>query len=143
MDYKNKKVKLLLSGNIIVEGVVKSWNANSVHLISLDGSSTSIITHPNEDIRVIKVFEDKVEDVELPKNTTSKATVSSLQNKFEETYKQPTSDNLRLKKLVDLKKDLIQQEKEIIANKLKEHTVEEVRKVKYEQPGFFKKQIVK
>ena len=143
MDYKNKKVKLLLSGNIIVEGVVKSWNANSVHLISLDGSSTSIITHPNEDIRVIKVFEDKVEDVELPKNNVSKVTASNLQNKFEEMYKQPVSDNLRLKKLVDLKKDLIQQEKEIIANKLKEHTVEEVRKVKYEQPGFFKKQIVK
>lgn len=137
MDYKNKKVKLLLSGNIVVEGVVKSWNSNSVHLISLDGSSTSIITHPNEDIRVIKVFEDKVDDVEVSQNT--KVTVSNLQNKFEEVYRQPVSDSLRLKKLVDLKKDLIQQEKEIISNKLKDHAIEEVRKIKYEQPRFLKK----
>lgn len=54
MDYKGKKVKILLQGNIVVEGIVKSWNSNSVHLI--DGTSTCIITHPDEDIRVIKVL---------------------------------------------------------------------------------------
>ena len=148
MDYKNKKVKVLLSGNIVIEGTVKSWNANSVHLISLDGKSTSIITHPDEDIRVIKVLhesEDSKEEKEVkPKSIDSLVQEkTALEQKFDETYKQPSNEDLRLKNLVNLKKELIKQEKEIVANKLKEHTIEEVRKVKYEQPGFFKKQIVK
>ena len=139
MNYKDKKVRLLLSGNIVIEGVVKSWNSNSVHLNSFDGTSTSIITHPDEDIRVIKV----IHEVESSKQSTKVSNEKPLENKFQEVYQQPSEDSLRIKNLADLKKELIKQEKEIVASKLKDHNIQEIREIKYEQPGFFKKQIVK
>lgn len=149
MDYKGKQVKLLLQGNTIIEGIVKSWNSNSVQLFSLDGKSTSIITHPNEDIRVIKVIHETQVSSEAINNVLDKipATVSvpvqELEKQFEEIYNQPSENELRLKNLAELKKELIKQEKEIIASKLRSHHVGDVRKVQYEQPGFFKKQSVK
>lgn len=138
MDYKGKKVKLLLHGNLIIEGVVKSWNSSSVHLVSLDGKSTSIITHPNEDIRVIKVIHD--ESVKFVEEPVKKEILKETEIKFKEAYEAPSDDKFRLKNLIELRKELNKQEREIIANKLSSHQIGEVREVKYEQPGFFKKQ---
>lgn len=128
MNYINCHVKLLLNNNIIVEGVVQEWSTDSVKLLSLDKKSISIITHPNEDIRVIKIINDNI-----IKNN------SELEKEIKETYEQPSND-LRLKSLVELKKELIRQEKEIVASKLNTHNIGEVKEVKYEQPRFFKKQ---
>lgn len=145
MDYKGKQVKLLLQGGIVIEGFVKSWNANSVHLNSLDGKSTSIITHPDEDIRVIKVMHDIHVSSSLIDQALSNVPVkpspniTELEQKLDEAYNLPSEDELRIKTIAELKKELIKQEKEIIANKLRSHHVGEVRKVQYEQPGFFKK----
>lgn len=145
MDYVGKQVKLLLQSGIIIDGIVISWSGNSVCLTSLDGNSTSIITHPNEDIRVIKIIhKNYVSSNSINKslnNIPDKETiVKNLQDQFDVAYQLPSDDSLRIKTMAELKKELIKQEKEIIANKLRSHHIGEVRTVKYEQPGFFKKQ---
>lgn len=147
MDYRGKKVRLLLQGNIIIEGVVKSWSSSSVHLISSDGKSTSIITHPNEDIRVIKVIHEDVVREQIQEETLEKSSpqesLNEIKEKFNETYNLSSDDEFRMKNLIELRKELIKQEKEVIASKLRDHHVGEVREVRYEQPGFFKKQSTK
>ena len=128
-NYINKHVKLLLNNNILIEGTVLCWSATSVEVLSLDKKSTSIILHPNEDIRVIKIIHKTPAIVEN----------SSLEEEFKKTSEQPGHDDLKLKKLVELKSELIKQDKEIVANKLKQHYIIEPKKVNYEYPGFFKK----
>lgn len=128
-QYKDQHVKLLLNNNILIEGVVQVWSDSSVEILSLDKQSTSIILHPKEDIRVIKVIHQK----ELIKEK------SITEKKFEEVSQQVGYDDLKIKKLSELKVDLIKQDKEIVANKLKQHQLSEVKKVNYDYPGFFKK----
>ena len=132
IEYHNKKVKLLLSGNLILEGIIKEWSDKKVILDSFDGKSTSIILHPHEDIRVVKVLHDHHVTAMLD-NIPAK---SHLEQKFEETYQQPSENNdLRLKTLVELKQELIKQERQIIANKLKDHNISEVKTVQYGLPS--------
>lgn len=128
-QYKDQHVKLLLNNNILIEGVVQVWSDSSVEILSLDKQSTSIILHPKEDIRVIKVIHQK--ELIKEKSITDK--------KFEEVSQQVGYDDLKIKKLSELKVDLIKQDKEIVANKLKQHQLSEVKKVNYDYPGFFKK----
>jgi hypothetical protein len=130
MDYINLHVKLLLNNNIMIEGIVQEWSNSSVKLLSIDNNSVSIITHPDEDIRVIKIINN------LPK--PNKNNIPELEKEIEATYDQP-SDDLRLKTLVELKQELFKKEKEIVENKLKNHNISEFREIKYELPGFFKK----
>lgn len=151
----DQHVQILLENNMILEGVVKQWDNHQVILSALDDSSTSIILHPHEDIRVVKIIGKLTENVkndlsqtevkqepekETEKNPEIKKSIEELQNKFEEVYKMPSDNELRVKTLAELKSELIKQEKLMIANKLKEHTIGEVKAVKYEQPRFFKKQ---
>jgi hypothetical protein len=138
MDYKGKQVKLLMQNNIIIEGVVKSWNANSVHLLSLDGKSTSIITHPDEDIRVIKVLHDVSQNL-TTNNNSYKEIKNFTEPTQEECSEESNNNDLQLKNLVELKQELIKQEKELVANQLKNHHISQVRTIQYELPGFLKK----
>jgi hypothetical protein len=129
-DYINKHVKLLLNNNIIIEGTVKSWSFSTVEILSLDNKSTSIITHPNEDIRVIKI-------VHQEKNIIEEKTAT--EQEFDSVSNEPGYDDLKLKKLSELKIEMIKQDKEIVASQLKNHQIGELKKVNYEYPGFFKK----
>lgn len=125
----NKRAKLILNNGIVLEGIIKEWNDQFVRLISLDETSSSFITHPKEDIRVIKILHDKENEEKL----------SELEEKFEEIYQQPSENELRVKNLAELKSELIKQDKKIIAQKLREHYISGARKVEYGQPRFFKK----
>lgn len=138
MDYKGKLVNLLLNNNIIIKGVVKSWDSNSVHLLSLDGKSTSIITHPGEDIRVIKVLYEVPQNLAIT-NCSCKEDKNLTELSQEDPSDESNHNDLRLKNLVELKQELIKQEKEVIANQLKNYQTSQVRTIQYEQPGFLKK----
>lgn len=137
--FVNKHVQILLQNNMILEGTVVEWSPHQVVISSLDDESTSVILHPKEDIRVVKIIgkqnTENVQKLEAPEKKKIK-----LEQKFDETYQMPSDNNLRLKKLAELKSELIEQEKLMIASRLKEHTIGEVKTVKYEQPRFFKKQ---
>lgn len=146
--YVGKHVKILLQSNLIVEGIVKEWAPSQVSVESIEEKSISIILHPQQDIRVVKIYDhDNVTNASA-ENITQKLDAipqkitndnSATEKKFEEVYQSPSDNELRLKNLVELKSELIKEEKEIIASKLKSHTLGEVRQVKYEQPRFFKK----
>jgi hypothetical protein len=137
-------VKILLRNNTIVEGIVEEWYGNVVKLQSLDDKSYVIIPHPEEDIVLIKVFpaesgevvEEKESELSLPEPEEVK---TELEEKFEQVYEQPSGDPVRDKNMAELKTLMAEQDKQIIINKLKDHNIGDVKKVKYGYPGFFKK----
>lgn len=142
--YLDKHVKILLQSNFIVEGIVKEWSDTQVCIESAEDNSLNVVLHPKEDIRVVKILNYETSSHKIAEELDSipekpKEPISELQQKFEEAYQAPSDNELRLKNLAELKADLIKQEKEIIASKLKNHTIGEVKTVKYELPGFLKK----
>lgn len=115
-------IKCVLLNNCIAEGKVVEWG-DECTLSSLDECSFILISR--KDIVLTKIFK--------------KMQITSIENKFEEEYKKPSDDDLRTKNLAELKIELIEQEKKIVANKLKAHHIGQNKKVEYGQPGFFKK----
>jgi len=126
------RVKILLRNNTIAEGIVQEW-ADTVKLRSLDDQSYMIILHPKEDIILIKVFlERPSEEKEEIKPT------SELEQKFQQTIEQPSDEPTRHQSLAELRILLSQQERQILANKLRQHHLGETKKVEYGYPRFFK-----
>jgi len=133
---KGQHVKCLLRSNTLAEGTVEEWDNNIVKLLSLDEKSLLIIHHPQDDIILTKVIlcdapldtKDKIVEVQ-----------PELEEQFQEVYEQPSGDDLRTKRMVELKSLLAAQEKKIIAEQLKDHKIAEVKEVKYGYPGFFSK----
>ena len=137
----NSHVKILLRNNTIIEGIVQEWYGNLVKLQSLDDKSYVIIPHPEQDIILIKVFLDpnaKEENLES-QEAESKEVKTELEQQFQQTLEQPSGDPLRDKSLAELKTLMAAQDRQIVANKLKNHHIIETKKVKYGYPGFFKK----
>jgi len=128
---KGQHIKCVLRNNLIIDGIVDSWSDDKSVLLSRDGASASVIQHTLQDVVVIKI---------IFKNLLQ--TKESLEQKFNETLSNP-SDDLRLKNLAELKTLMIEQEKKIISEKLKDHQIGNVRKVEYEQPRFFKMPSIK
>lgn len=121
-----RHIKIILKNNIIVEGIVEFWADKDCLLKSLDDDSIFLIPNPNSDIIMVKMFNKSKKPIQI--ETEKK---SELEKKFEETYEKPSDDDLRLKNLAELKSELIEQEKKIIANKLKNHHIGEIKKVQY------------
>lgn len=134
----NQYVKCLLRNNVVIDGLVQKWESEHVELKSLDGKSLMILTRPQDDIVMIKIM---LEDPPAEKETKSNAELqkTDLETKFEEVYNQSSDTIDRNQNLASLKKMLIEQDKQIVINKLKQHHIGEVKKVEYGQPGFFKK----
>jgi hypothetical protein len=125
---KGNHVKCLMRNNLVLEGIVDVWSDDQSILRSLDSTSVSIIQHSAQDIVVIKII--LKEPVQIKKE---------LEVKFEDEFNKPSDDNLRVKNMVELKTMLNEQEKKIVAEKLKNHHIGEVKKISYGQPGFFSK----
>ena len=128
-------VKCVLRTGALAEGIVEVWSPDEVLLYSLDGESILIITHPREDIMLIKIILGQPED-DRQLVTESEAPPNELEKQFQQVHQAPSSvdDNLRLKKMADLKIMLAEQ-----AQKMTDHHIGEVRKVTYGYPGPDKK----
>ncbi len=145
--YIGKHVKLLLQNNLVLEGTIEEWSNKKVSILSVDKKSTSVILHPKYDIRVVKIIHEENESEKesekekvLQSFPVKPIVQAELQEKFKQVQQSPSNDELRLKTLTELKEELNKQEKIMIASKLKEHKVGEVKTIKYEQPRFFTKQ---
>lgn len=125
---KGNHIKCLMRNNSVLEGIVELWSNEQSILRSLDNLSLSIIQNPAQDIVVIKIV------LKTPIQMKN-----DLELKFDEEYNKTSNDDLRLKNLVDLKNLLNTQEKKIVAEKLKDHHIGEVKKINYGQPGFLPK----
>jgi hypothetical protein len=109
-----------LHNSTILEGIVKEWNENYIHLISKNNESI-IIYYPMDNVLFVKIKHKEKPNKEY---NEIKKEYNEIKKEYNETIKQPTSD-LRNKKIADLKILLNEQEKEILANKLKEQIIKE------------------
>lgn len=129
-------VKILLKNNATVEGIVQEWGTN-IKLRSLDDQSYMIIPHPESDIVLIKVFHsDTFEEKEKIEIVSEEEIKTELEQQFQQVVKQPSDDPTRHKSLAELKVLLANQDRQIIANKLRSHHLGETKKVEYGYPGF-------
>lgn len=132
---KDQHVKCVLRNGAVAEGIVEEWTGSQVQLKSLDGESILIITHPAEDIMLIKIIltTPTVEEIaaELEHEKTE------LEQRFEETRQvhDPNNPDDR-KTLAQLRIELAKQDRKIIAEKLKEHKPTQAPgKTRYHYPG--------
>lgn len=138
-------VKCILRNGAIAEGIVQEWYANEAILGSLDGESTIIITHPTEDIVLIKIMTDspheEKEEVSEAQKVADKIREKSLEEKFQELHANHDPNNSDDRKsLAELKIAMAEQERKIIAERLKDHRPTSMpRKVEYGIPGLGKK----
>lgn len=132
-------VKCVLQNGAVVEGIIEIWEENRVQLKSLDGKSILIISHPSRDIMLIKIILEE-EDYQLPPEQwdidertsaqkvadkiRAKASVqkTELEEKFDEAVEvhDPNNPDDR-QSLAELRVELAKQERQIIAEKLREH----------------------
>jgi hypothetical protein len=110
-----------------VEGIVEKWSEEESILRTLDGKHILLIPKTAEDIRLIKIS--------LPEKTVPeiKNAIKEKLNEVQQPTGDPEADAFNLK---ELRKMVIEQEKKIIADKIKEHHIGDVKKVTYGFPTF-------
>jgi hypothetical protein len=135
-------VKCILKTGVMAEGIVEEWSSNEVQLRSLDKDSILIITHPNEDISLIKIILS-IPKIDLPiadkiDNTTEvinsqelEFAKNDLEHKFQEAKKLSSNDPTRVKTISELRIMMAAQEKKIISEKIQNHYIGNASGVKY------------
>jgi hypothetical protein len=137
-SFLDQHIKCFLRNSTVAEGIVISWTDKEIQLQSLDGKSILIIHHPAQDIVLTKVM--------LPQEMTQKceelSNIDFSPQNVEIAPQDQTEDPmfLRAKSAAQLRVELAQQERRIIAGKLKDHhSTEAPRKINYGYPRFFPK----
>lgn len=116
-------VKCFLRNTTVLEGKVVEWGDTQVVLKSLDEQSLLIVHRPNEDILLTKVVLVPEKLLEKPKEKK----LSELQQKIKEKLyevQQPFSienSSINEKNIKELQQMIIEQDKQIIEEKRKEH----------------------
>lgn len=125
---KNQKIEIIFrNNNATVSGTIVSWLEGNYVLKSLDGQNLIIINNPALDIMAIKVF--------LEAEPVVQQSVPSREI-LEEVI---DNSDLKHKKLAELYIASVEAEKQIIAEKLRNHHIGDVTLPKYTQPSFFNK----
>jgi len=112
-----KHVKCVFKNGTVIEGIVIDWLAGQVQLRSLNDESMMIITHPEEDIMLIKVLTDKPAEKQ---EDNSPPLAEEIKEKLEEARSQEDPE-LQGKTIAELKQMVRAQERQMIANKIKHH----------------------
>jgi sRNA-binding regulator protein Hfq len=120
---KGQYVKLVFRNSTQLEGLVETWENNTAVLVSKDQKSKMIVLNISSDVMAIKVsLDDDIQpEKPQPQEHASKSKVEDLQDKFEEVKSAPSQDNLRIKNLADLRTMIINEEKNIVREKLRSH----------------------
>lgn len=140
-------VKCVFRNGMVIEGIVEKWIPTVTAVLrSLEDNSTLIITKPTDDIMLTKIF-PKLSEAEKVKQKImaqppvhrwedeekANYSVESLREEFrerlygpEEKFKEaakaldPNNED-DIKSLAELKQELIKTERQIVAEKLREH----------------------
>lgn len=118
----NQHVKCVFRNGTVVEGIVESWDKEAI-LTSLDGANKLIIMRPDDDIMLIKLV-----------LKSQKLSLSELEHQFEKTLAQPSDTPNRLETLAELRTQLAEAEKQVVAQKMKDHHIGTPRLTKYQSP---------
>lgn len=128
---KGQKVRILFKIGTIIEGSIYSWEENNYSIKSLDEKSLFII----QDIKDIMVIKAEISQNSLEEDKILKPIQQQIEEPIISQNKQELKedniivepkfyDSLRHKKVAELRKELIKQEKELITNKLKSHYID-------------------
>lgn len=118
-----QRVKCIFRNGTIVEGIVEEWG-QEVHLVSLTDNSLMIICHPDEDIMMIKIMADEAEEIiEDKDNSENNSTPiqDQIRTKIKEVIVPQEDPELQRLSITDLKRLADEQERQIIAKKIKQH----------------------
>ena len=131
---KDKHIKVIFKNNTVIEGRVQSWTKEQAILLSLDGSSSMVIFHPEKDILFVKVVADipKDQNKESPSGSEIKDQISdkvrqilqpddSVLEVHDEEPNVSSKEDLKGKTIAELKRLVNEQDKQIILNKIKAH----------------------
>jgi hypothetical protein len=116
-------IKIGFKNGTQLEGVVVEWSEKKSALTSIANDAFFVIMDTAADVLVYQ----------LPIEQQPAKSLNQLEQEFEEVRQQPSND-LRLKTLAQLKTAIIEQDKQIVANKLKQHTPSNVNPVQYGSP---------
>lgn len=125
-------VTVSLSNGQVLTGNVENWSTENISLRTAPTAGITIILHPERDIVFIYFKENMKENIQPP------PFLEESDQEFEAVLKEPFSD-LKVKKLAELRILRSNIEKDIVANKLRTHSVSGVKKANYGLPEFFKK----
>jgi len=132
-------IKCIFRNGVTSEGVVEEWNDKMAQLRSLDGKSILIITNPTADIMLIKIMLEDTSDLDNAPAPVLEETIQEDDDHKPAILINPYNVDYN-KNLVELRKEKAEQERRILTEKLREHIpTMGSGKVKYEQPGFYKK----
>lgn len=144
----NQLVKVMFRNGASVEGIVDIWDEDYV-LRSIDGKSVLLIQDPVQDIMAVKIILEDASitnetNIETHGNVAKVKNTSQLRDNRQQQLKEiskrlqddavPTSMELRAKKLAELRLAAIAEEKRMVAEKLSNHTIGEVKPVIYGLP---------
>ncbi len=113
---KGQYVKLMFRNGAQAEGFVESWS-DAQSVLKSDNGSLFLVQRTAEDVMAVKIVMDFVPRVTLEQK------LEEYQQQFDEELEKPSSDDLRIKNLAQLKSAMIQQEKKITAAKLSSHDI--------------------
>jgi hypothetical protein len=109
---KGQYVKAIFYNSIQVEGFVQEWSDKQATLKTDDGRSFFCISNV-QDVMAVKIM---IEEIASPPKQ-----LYVLEQEFQEVQALPSKESLRIKKLAQLKKMMIEEEKKIVSNKIREH----------------------
>src|SRR5208282_4312888 len=123
---QGQHVKCFMRSTMVLEGLVEEWTEAQVVLKSLDGQSLMIIHSPATDIMITKVVLLEISEEEVPRRKTPQEWPDAqpkerIKEKLAEVL-EPTGDlNIDNLNLTELRQLVHEQEKQMIAQKKKEH----------------------
>lgn len=132
MIQAGQQVVVFFRTGIELIGTVDMWSDDK-SILTVDNNAY-IIMKTAEDVMMVRIMQqNSIKPVEVAQEE-----MRELEEEFQEIYEEPSDNDLRLKKLADLKTMMIDQEKKIIAEKIRSHTISDAQKVKYGNPFYSK-----
>lgn len=125
-------IKVVFKNSTQVEGIVESWSDSKAVLISPDGTSKFIIFNISADVLGVKIY------LESPIKKTHQKFDEVVQQ-FKSVQSEPSADDMRVHSLAQLKTLMNEQEKKIITEKVREHSISNVRLPQYGLPNISQK----
>lgn len=123
-------VKVVFKNGTQLEGLVESWTDKQSVLKSLDQTSIMLIFNTAEDILAVKIILNFTRPGQVMANLTD------IEKQFEEVRQSPSTDELRILKLAELRKLRNKEEQEIIKQRLQEHQPSQIGNTQYGIPNF-------
>lgn len=126
---QGQRVKCFMRSTMVLEGIVQEWADTQIVLKSIDDQSILIVHHPNEDIILTKVVLQEPQEIveETYEHGPYVAPRQDLTQEQLEIKKQldkvlcGEDPSLEKMNLQQLRKLVVQQDKNIITQKRKEH----------------------